>query len=205
MITRNKLCFIDTETGGLDPERHPILTVTFGIEVDGNGPDAEFKCNTFKFRYDSVINSNFALQEDALKVNGLTREEIAKFPTKQASMQNMHSYLSTLNLLYGKLTPVGHNYVFDLGFLNQVMDSKYGAYFDRRYIDTMIAAKFIDGALDLSGMDNKYFDNLSLQGLCSDLGIKVGEGEAHTSEGDVIATRKLFYALCEIVTSEQDD
>jgi len=134
---------------------------------------------------------------EALKVNGLTQEQISKFPFEQ---EKMHSFLSTLTMLYGKLIPVGHNYTFDLGFLDQVMDNKYNCYFDRRYMDTMIIARFQDycfRALSCNEHLNLGYESFSLQGLCKELNIDTEAlGGAHTSEGDIKATRLLFYKLC---------
>lgn len=134
-------CVIDTETTGLDPEKHALVQVAFGLKSDLRNKHfdevAEFKMTYGRYYVDSR----------ALEVNGLTIEDLDKWPDRETSITAMQDWIADKVTMYGKLRPIGHNYKFDEGFLIQVCGvAGYAAQFSRDFLDTKVIALFVDEA-----------------------------------------------------------
>jgi len=163
--------FVDTETSGLDPRHHSILSVCLGNK------DIGYK--TFHIRPDpDMIIDPKAMEVNNIDLDGVWEDQSIAFLECLQEMVAEH----------GQLEPVGHNYMFDIGFIQQVLGRRgYDKFFSRRYLDTMIIAKF------LSEVGMVKSESYSLAHLCESFEIE-NEG-AHTAEGDVKATEKLYEAL----------
>lgn len=163
--------FVDTETSGLDPKHHSILSVCLGNK------DIGYK--TFHIRPDpDMIIDPKAMEVNNIDLGGLWEDQSIAFL----------EYLQEMVAEHGQLEPIGHNYMFDIGFIQQVLGRRgYEKFFSRRYLDTMIIAKF------LSEVGMVKSESYSLAHLCESFEIK--NEEAHTAEGDVKATEKLYEAL----------
>ncbi len=73
MNGKQKIAYIDSETTGLDSLQNDILTLSIIIEIDGkivNKLNVEMQ----PFNYQSIT-------DEALKINGMTVEQIKKFPS----------------------------------------------------------------------------------------------------------------------------
>ena len=163
--------FVDTETSGLDPRHHSILSVCLGNK------DIGYKTFHIRPDPDKIIDPK-AMEVNNIDLDGVWVDESVKFVR----------FLEALVTQYGGLEPVGHNYMFDIGFIQQITGTKgYYKYFSRRYLDTMIIAKF------LSEVGMVMSESYSLAHLCESFNIE--NEEAHTAEGDVKATEKLYEAL----------
>lgn len=172
--------FIDTETTGLDPTHHSILSVAIGNN------DIGYKEFHFRPNEDMIIDPK-AIEVNNIDLDGLWADDTYRFK----------GYLEKLKLEYGDLEPVGHNYQFDMGFLYQILGRKgYERIFSRRYVDTMIVAKFIDEAMvdcDRDPVHNGY----SLKALCECYGVE--NKESHTATGDAAATESIYCSLMQYV------
>lgn len=163
--------FVDTETSGLDPRHHSILSICLGSK--------EIGYSTFHFQPDP----DMIIDPVALGINNIDLDGIWSDHTDQ-----FKEHLEYLLERFGQLEPIGHNYMFDIGFIQQITGVKgYSKYFSRRYLDTMIIAKF------LSEVGMVMSESYSLAHLCESFNIE-NKG-AHTAEGDVKATEKLYEAL----------
>lgn len=134
---------IDTETTGLDPVRHALISVAFvfkpDLRKDYIAAQMEFKMNP----------GTFEIDPKALAVNGYTEEEIRTWPDRKKTAETIDDMLLEWGKAYGKLKPVGQNYQFDRGFLLQIMPFyRYNSVFDYHYLDTMVVGDF----LNLTGM-----------------------------------------------------
>jgi len=101
-----RICIIDFETGGKYPALNAIASVGV-VRLNENLEEVDRWYTIIKDYPDKVIN------DEALKVNGITREEIANgMPVDLA-----------LNILTGvflhECTPVAHNASFDFDFLRK--------------------------------------------------------------------------------------
>lgn len=170
--------FVDTETSGLDPRHHSILSVCLG--------NKEIGYTTFHIRPDpdKIIDPK-AMEINNIDLDGVWEDQSIAFL----------DFLQKLTAEHGQLEPIGHNYMFDIGFIQQVLGRRgYESFFSRRYLDTMIIARFLDEAHERK--DGKY----SLNDLCQRVGY-VNE-YAHTSEGDVRATEVVYDFLFDLVKGE---
>lgn len=166
--------FIDCETTGLSAIKNDLITVTLGSKLHGY--------NTFFMKPEGEI------EERALEVNGFTRSEIEAFPNKNIAREDFLAVLEECNT---KITPIGHNYQFDMQFLIKFLgEENYNKFFDRRYLDTMIIAKFYDELFNVG------IESFSLIGLCEKFDLV--HLNAHSSYGDVMATERLYYKLKEL-------
>ena len=173
--------FVDTETSGLDPRHHSILSVCLGNK------DIGYKTFHIRPDPDNIIDPK-AMEVNKIDLDGLWEDQSIAFL----------EYLQTMFAEHGQLEPIGHNYMFDIGFIQQVLGRRgYEKFFSRRYLDTMIIAKFIDEALlDREGKV-VHRGGYSLKSLCEEYDI---ENEfAHTAEGDVRATETLYHKLVDYI------
>jgi len=174
--------FIDTETSGLDPRHHSILSVCLG--------NKEIGYRTFHIRPDpdKIIDPK-AMEVNNIDLDGVWEDQSIAFL----------EHLQTLVAEHGQLEPVGHNYMFDIGFIQQVLGRRgYDKFFSRRYVDTMIVAKFIDDAM------KECVDRLpvhpygySLSALCKTYGYE--NEQEHTAEGDARATESIYHSLMQYI------
>lgn len=177
--------FIDTETTGLDPAHHSILSVAIG--------NKELGYSTFRFQ----PNPDMIIDPKAMEVNNIDLDGIWSDQT-----DIFKEHLEYLLKRFGELEPVGHNYQFDMGFLYQVIGKKrYSRYFSRRYVDTMIVAKFIDDSLRECAPVHSF--GYSLAALCKIYGYE--NKHEHTSEGDARATEFIYYSLMQHINKKELD
>lgn len=177
----SKLLFIDTETGGLDPEKHSLLTVAFATYEEG-----EIKASA-EWR---IKNKDYIVNAAALRVNNINlAEHDSKASEKDFVVKEMIEYIKES---FGEEKPViaGHNIQFDINFLSKLFkDCRefWPKYASHRTIDTCGILRFlyhagkIDEDVAASDKAFKYF------------GIEVSE--RHTAYGDVCGTIDLYNKL----------
>jgi DNA polymerase III subunit epsilon len=178
-----KLLFIDTETGGLEPGKHSLLSASFGVWENGEITDVLDV---------HIVETEYVVTQRALEINKIDlRVPRDGYTTFEANVDIMHF----LQKHYGeeKAVIVGQNIHFDIGFLTALFTKeRYEKYFSHRTIDTASLIRFTDlagiTAIGGSGLDNaiKYF------------GIKIPEEKRHTSLGDIYATAAVFNKLLEV-------
>ncbi|WP_425060342.1 3'-5' exonuclease DinG [Sporomusa carbonis] len=182
-----KLLFIDTETGGIDCNKHSLLSV--GLVVWGN--DREIIDSTEVF----IRHRNYIVTSTAQNINKFNmqeHEQLAVHPKKAIELiLNFCKQHFSENLL---IPLAGHNTQFDVNFL-KVFLKKNGRSFDQifshRIIDTytLLRSLYYSGKItnDISSSTQafRYFD------------IKVNG--RHSAKGDAIATAQLFSRLLELL------
>lgn len=170
---------LDTETGGLDPSRHPILTIGAVAWQDGEiGESVEWK----------LYAPEQFCDPKALEVNGIdievhNREAIRPDEAAQAMLRFGRRYSDGT-----RIRLAGHNIVaFDAGFLRALYGpADYWRYFSHRPVDTMQLLPF----LWLAGQGQ---DIGKLSEACAAFGVKLTG--AHTALGDALATARLLTAM----------
>ena len=186
-----KILWFDTETTGLDSKNNDILTIAGIIEIDGIVKE-EFYVETQPFNYSNI-------SEAALKVNGLTLEQIKTFISPQQAHAKLIEIFSKYIDRYNradKFTPAGHNVRFDCDFLNSFFkknsDKYFGSWFDYHIIDTVQLLQLMKfkGSLDI--------ENCKLVTAAKKFGISLEN--AHNAMDDIKATRELFYKLIDKIT-----
>lgn len=95
----------DCETGGLNPLKNALISVA-AIGLDENLNEIG--------RYYAVVKDldDKIIEDDALKINGFTREQILK------EGKDIRKVIAMLEKLFENAIPVFHNGPFDAAFLN---------------------------------------------------------------------------------------
>jgi DNA polymerase III epsilon subunit-like protein len=180
--------FLDTETGGLDPDVHSLLSL--GL-VAGEGSTVRESLEIL------VKHEPYVVSGGGMAVNriDLVQHDRAAQPPAQA-MATLQAFLQRHFPDPGPVTLVGHNVGFDRAFL-AVFYASLGCPFEprisHRIIDThSLAAGLRDaGRLPLA--------NLSSTALFKHFGISIPEAKRHTALGDALGTFELYWKLVELM------
>jgi DNA polymerase III epsilon subunit-like protein len=177
--------FLDTETGGLDPRSHSLLSL--GLVV-GEGPKV---INSLEIL---IRHEPYVVSGGGLKVNRINLVE------HSAAALDPPIALSVLDVFLDQHFPhlcqpiilAGHNVAFDHAFLGTFLAGQGRALeprFSHRLVDThSIAAALRDaGSLPLA--------DLSSSALFAHFGIEVPAEKRHTALGDALATFELYWKL----------
>lgn len=181
---------IDTETGGVDPQKHSLLTAYFALYSD----DLNF-INDLEV---TPSSDEYVISPKALEINNINLVEHSKGAEPSASMR-LGNFLSFATYTYGtRPIPVGHNVEFDLQFVYNNLLSKrdWEHYVSYRKLDTSSVIQF----LQLTGHLSSNLRG-SLQETAKHL--DVTGGEAHNARGDVETTVNVLKALRDVVKEEK--
>ena len=172
---------IDTETGGLSPEKNPLLQVGFGIYALDDATlqyttafEGEwiFKPSQFQgVEIDASALKVNGLDPEVLEMDGIMVEDFCKVLEEQVKQHEVHNIL-------------GQNLRFDLGFLRRYLPENAVKILDGlRYKDLM------DVSTDYNMMvcdDWDHMPSRSLGRMAERLNVK--NESAHTSLSDARAT-----------------
>ena len=175
----------DTETGGLHPEEAP-MTQYAAVILDGTTLKEIDRFETFLKPYAGLVIDKVALSKTLVTMSDINSGmKVEKFVDTVTKWWDMHNTVKTKKEM-GRLIPVGHNVVFDNGFLQYALDvCKKGSLWNWLYpnfIDTFGLAKMT------WGIDRETKLNL---GACCERA-KVSLIGAHGAMNDVEATADLF-------------
>lgn len=180
-----KTIYFDVETTGIDYKKNGILQLAGIVELDGE------EVERFNFKMKPFIDQ--VVEEDALKINKITWEQIKDFE------EPFECYIQFIRILSkyvdrfdssDKFTLIGYNSRFDDDFLREWFkrcnDKYYGSYFFWPAIDVanMVAVKY--------RKIRSSFLNFKLITVAKTLNIDVNEDEAHDAMYDVEVTRDVY-------------
>ncbi len=187
-IANNRYVFIDTETGGVNPDKHSLLSI--GVCVW----DRESGILDYKEFY--VKNDEYVVTKHAKEMN--------KFNLYEHELKAIlpNDIINSLLEFCKKYFPdnvafplIGHNIQFDVNFLKKLFkdnNRSFNQYFSHRYIDTYSVFK----TCVLAGLIEKNLN--SSADAFSYFGIKV-KGR-HSALGDCIATVELYENLLKLIS-----
>ncbi len=184
-MKHNKILFIDTETGGLDPLSHSILSVAFTVWENGKIFNSkEFLIN------DGILN----VSEKALEINKIDISEHSRIALKsEIAVLEIENFLNQNFNLDEKIILCGHNILFDINFFKTFWiknGNDYNKRFSHRYVDTASLLFFLS-------ITNKLPEDLTSSQKAFDFfNIKIDK--RHSALGDVVATAELFNHLLEL-------
>ena len=176
-----KILFMDTETGGLNEEKHSLLTIAFAVYSNGKiVAEKEF----------FVKHKEYLVTPVALSINKIDLVEHDKIATESNIV--VKEIIEFIRENFGDVKPViaGHNIDFDYKFIDKLFQNEnefLGEYVSHRKIDTCTLVNFLKatGRIDIESASLeasiKYF--------------QIQTNARHTAKDDVRATIDLFEAI----------
>ncbi len=185
-MNNKRILFVDTETGGLNPNKHSLLSI--GLTVWENKRIVETKELFIK-------HETFNITPQAIAINKINLVELTNISSDPKVV--LDEIIQFLNRNFGDDMPVtiaGHNINFDVSFIKVFFSNHnvdFNKYFCHRFIDTASILKYLyySGTIeeDLSSSDKalKYFN--------------IEVNKRHSALGDAIGTAELFSRLVELI------
>lgn len=187
-----KLVFFDLETTGTNPGKHGIHQISGQIVIDGVIKE------TFDFHVQP--NPKALIEDEALKVGNVTREQILAYPPMQQVYQEFVSMLGKYVDKFNKKDKfflVGYNNAafdnqFLRGFFLQNGDVYFGSWFWANSIDVMVLAS---AYLATRRPD---MENFKLSTVARTLGVDVQNESLHDAMYDIELTKAVFDIITKI-------
>jgi len=188
-----KLLVIDTETGGVDPDRHSILSLA-AVVWEGGEIRGEIEI--------LVAEPDFAVTTRALEMNRIDlvahgRRAIAPREALALLQEFVFKHFGQELSAGEQLVLAGHNVGFDIGFLKRLYrlaGAEFPSIFSHRVLDTASALRF----LSLAGLLPAAA--ISSSGAFDYLGITIQAEKRHSALGDARGTAELLTRLVELVS-----
>lgn len=185
-----KLCFIDLETTGFDGAKNGLVQISGGIEI----PEQKI---FLPFNWKVCTFNNDVIEDEALKVTGFTREEIAGFDPPRKVYRDLTDMFKEFVDKYNRLDKfhmVGYNnQAFDSPFLREWFkkndDVYFGSWFWYPHVDVMLIAAHV------LQDERTSLPNFKLATVCRYLGIPVDDEKLHDAFYDIELTRALYWKL----------
>lgn len=181
----DRMLFIDTETGGLDPDKHSLLSLAMVVWENMEIIDSQ----------EILINDGqLSVTKEALSINkiDIKKHKESAIPPSQA-IEEIIGFISKHFPPQNKITIAGHNVQFDIGFLKILFSQNkkdFSRFFSHRIIDTSSILYYL------------YLTNhIKQRAISSDEAFELFEIKVegrHTAIGDAMATAKLFNKLIDL-------
>ena len=188
----NKIIFIDTETGGVNPEKAALIQLSGIIRID--------KKDIEKFNFYIKPFENSEVNEKALEVQGRTLEELKT----DKYVEEKEVYKQFINLLdkyidkydkTDKFIVAGYNVRFDVDILKAFFQ-RHGNNFLFSYLDSSMLYPLYSIRLLQIAEILPVLENNKLETWCKHFGIEL---KAHDSLEDIEATKKLIGKLISLI------
>ena len=180
-----KIFWLDTETTGVDCNKHAIIQLSAQIEID------DTVRHVINMRIQPFPGAEISPQ--ALEINGMTEEEIQAFTPLDSSLKTLKNILKRYVNKFNrddKFVIAGYNVGFDTNFLraafDYINDPYYGSWFFPCNRDVMT---YVADYITLSGVRLK---NYRLETMCEHFGIEL---KAHDAMSDIEATKQLYEVI----------
>lgn len=181
-----KLLFFDLETTGLNPARNGIHQISGEIIVDGKPKE--------RFDFKVQPNPRCVIEEQALAVAGVTREQVMAYPPMDVVYRDFVAMLGKYVDKFKKTDKfflVGYNNAafdnsFLRGFFLQNDDQYFGSWFWSNSIDVMVLA-----SVHLAERRHEM-ENFKLSTVARFLGVIVDDTLLHDAEYDIFLTKAIY-------------
>lgn len=181
-----KFLYFDLETTGVNPAKNGIHQISGMIEIDGVEKE--------RFNFHVQPNPRAIIEEQALSVAGVTREQILAYPTMQEVYSELVAMLAKYVDKYDKKDKfflVGYNNAsfdnqFLRGFFLQNSDNYFGSWFWSNSIDVMVLASHALAPL------RSNLENFKLATVAKFMGINVDDEALHDAFYDIHLTREVY-------------
>lgn len=181
-----RLLFIDTETGGLDPEKHSLLSV--GFVVWDSVLDA---CYSAEYH---LKNENYRITKTAQRINKLTDSDFNDSIAPQTLIKKFEEIKEIYFADYAAIPLAGHNTQFDVQFIKKMFKDNRRSFdniFLHRIVDTYSILKFLQDAGIITDTINSSAQAFKYFGVTVD--------GRHTALGDAKATMRLYEKMLQLL------
>lgn len=181
-----KAFFFDLETTGLDHWRHGIHQISGCIEIDGVAEQG--------FNYKVRPHGKAKIEEAALAVSGVTKEQIEKYTgmiqVYEALVDMLGDYVDKFSKT-DKFHTIGYNNAsFDNQFLREFFkqngDKYFGSWFWSAPIDVMVLAA------EHLKEDRPLMKDFKLATVARQFGVDVKDASLHDAAYDIYLTREIY-------------
>lgn len=182
-----KILWLDVETTGKDPQRNDIITLAAIVEIDGTDRDS--------LHIKMAPPDGAPVDLEALEVNGLTMEDLHKFPPAKEGLRHLEEFMAKWIDRFDKLdkfVPAGYYVRFDLDFLRGLFEKQRNKYFGSWFTNVHIDVATVVAECYASFRFRPL--NFKLTTICEYFEITF-DGQAHDALSDVKATRTLYRRL----------
>lgn len=183
------LCYIDVETTGTDPRVHSIHRIGGMIEVEG------IVLQEFDWRVRP--HERAKIEAAAMRVGGVSEEEIRAYPEREVVFRAMTQMLSEyveMGDRADKMHLVGYNNrtfddVFLRAWFDQIRRGVFGCFFWPDSIDVMVLASWKLRAV------RAQMPSFKLKRVAMTVGLVVDEERLHDPSYDIYLTREILGLL----------
>jgi DNA polymerase-3 subunit epsilon len=183
-----RIMVMDTETGGLDPDKYSLLSVAAVVIDLSSGEELE-KWEAF---HRLPSRDAYRVTQKALEINGLNLDEVFENGIESKEICNKLVSIFQENNCVGV---AGQNYMFDRRFLARrlfrVSEDELDRIFSRNgrinILDTMPISRMLTGVITTK--------NFSLGNLIKAFNVDMSDvkGKYHTALYDTISTARLLF------------
>jgi len=184
--TENRLLFIDTETGGTNPQKHSLLSIGLAVWEKNKGI---LGSNEYFIKHDKYV-----ITKEAQKINQFDEEKHNKeSKIGKIVVSEINSFIANYFLPNYLVPLAGHNIQFDINFIKkfyQGLGVSFNKIYSHRALDTYSILRYlfytgkIDKDISSSSKAFTYFN------------VKVSH--RHSALCDVLATVELFEKMLEL-------
>ena len=181
-----KKFFYDLETTGVDHRRNGIHQLSGCIEIDGEIVES--------FDFKVAPNPKAIIEEEALKVGGVTLEQIQGYPEMGQVFRKFKVLLSKYCDPYDK-----SDKMYLVGFNNAHFDDSFLRAWFTQNGDSYFGSWFHAGSLDVMVLASQYLierrhkmPNFKLSSVAREVGIVIDESKLHDADYDILITRAVY-------------
>jgi len=186
-----KLLFLDTETGGTDPNKHSLLSMALVVWQDYKIVDS----------VEILIDDGFLnVTEEAMKINKIDLENHKKNSISiNEAVKKFFYFIDKYFSRNERIVLAGHNIAFDINFIKNFLlanNYNFSDRFSHRCVDTssILYYLYCTGVIkskEVSSQEAFDFFKISVMGR-------------HTAKGDAVATAELFNVLIGLIKKNKE-
>jgi DNA polymerase III subunit epsilon len=181
-----KLLFFDCETTGVMHWKNGIHQISGCIEIDGEVKEV--------FDYKVCPNEKCLIEDEALKVAGVTREHVLNYPHMTEVYNDIIKMLSRYANKYDK-----SDKFFLVGYNNASFDNNFFRAFFVQNDDVYFGSWFWSSSIDVMVLATHYLMNrrckmtdFKLKTVAECFGIEINEARLHDAQYDIYLTREIY-------------